>query len=69
MKDIDFVEKLGNPPNVPQAIRIEIFWPLSKSAYSKRQKTVKYLQKFRTIWKKSSRKVAKFQEKRSWKPP
>ena len=46
---IEFVPKLKNPPNVPQARGIERFWALCNSRYSKRYKDPISIKGFKKI--------------------
>lgn len=55
---LEFIEKSKNPPNVPQARGIEMFWSLCKAEYSKRSSQPKTLRGFKQIWKKISKEVA-----------
>lgn len=55
---VDFVQKKDNPPNVPQARGIELFWALCKQRYSTRKVEPKNLHGFKLIWQKISKQVA-----------
>lgn len=57
-ENVDFVPKVKNAPNVPQARGIERFWALCKAEYSKRPNPPKNLRGFTTVWRNISRKVA-----------
>ena len=50
-KNINFVEKSKNPPNVPQARPIEKFCAIMKRKYAGRQNCAKNLNSFKRIWK------------------
>ncbi|OXA48712.1 hypothetical protein Fcan01_16653 [Folsomia candida] len=58
-KNIDFVPKYINPPNVPQLRPIEKFWARSKSVYSRLQDVPDTFRKFKGRWKKITSEVAK----------
>ena len=58
-ESIEFVEKVRNAPNVPQARPIERFWALCKREYAKRQFPAKNLRAFAQIWSKISSEVSK----------
>ena len=58
-KNINFVEKSQNTPNIPQARGIETFWALCKEKYSKLKKQPSTITGFCRIWKKISEEVAK----------
>ncbi|OXA56905.1 Transposable element Tcb2 transposase [Folsomia candida] len=58
-KNIDFVPKDINPPNVPQLRPIEKFWARSKSVYSRLQDVPDTFRKFKGRWKKITSEVAK----------
>ena len=58
-KNIDFIEKHNNAPNVPQARPIEKFWAMCKREYSVRKHPAKNLNSFGRIWTNISKKVAK----------
>jgi len=58
-ESIQYVEKVRNAPNVPQARPIERFWALCKREYSKRLHPAKNLRSFSQIWSKISSEVAK----------
>jgi hypothetical protein len=45
-KNVDFVSKSENAPNVPQARGIEKFWALCKSTYGRRQMVPKSVRDF-----------------------
>ena len=51
-KNINFVEKNKNDPNVPQVHPIERFWAIMKRRYAVRQNCAKNLNSFKRIWKK-----------------
>jgi hypothetical protein len=57
-KNIEFVPKEKNPPNVPQARGIERFWAICKQEYSRLQNKPRSLAGFIRIWKRISKKVA-----------
>ena len=63
MKNIDFVPKIANPPNVPQLRPIEKFWAICKSKYSKLKDKPNTLRKFKGRWKKISQEVGENAEK------
>lgn len=58
VQNIDFIDKMENAPNVPQARPIERFWALCKKAYKARNAQAISLSSFKRIWKKLSTKVA-----------
>jgi hypothetical protein len=47
-----------NPPNVRQARPIEKLWALCKSEYGKRSEPPKNLVRFKSVWRKLSKKIA-----------
>lgn len=57
-KNINFVHKADNAPNVPQARGIETFWAQCKSRYSKRKTKPKNIRGFSQIWTKIAKDVA-----------
>jgi hypothetical protein len=57
-KGINIVTKESNPPNVPQARGIEMFWAACKRQYSSRPKEPKNLRGFKLIWNKISKDMA-----------
>lgn len=58
-KNVDFVPKDMNPPNLPQCRPIETFWAQCKSEYKKIRKPSKNLLAFKRIWTRISNKVSK----------
>ena len=58
-KNMSLVQKIENPPNIPDLRPIEKFWALCKNLYSKLSKSPNTLRKFRFQWKKISNEVAK----------
>lgn len=58
-KNLNFVSKEENAPNVPQCRPIERFWALCKANYSKLQKQPRNVAAFRRVWKRISKEVAK----------
>ena len=56
--DINIIERSENPPNVPQARPIELFWSICKQKYKKRKSPVKNLRSFKMIWTGIAKKVA-----------
>ena len=58
-KNVDFVQKTENPPNVPQARGIEKFWAECKRLYHLRQETPKNLQGFKLVWSRISKEASK----------
>lgn len=57
-KNVNFVPKNENPPNVPQARGIEEYWGVCKKKYSNRQDKPKNLQGFKLIWNKILKEAA-----------
>ena len=58
-KNVNFIQRADNPPNVPQARGIEKFWALCKSEYSRRPNPPKSKLGFARIWKSVAQKVAR----------
>ena len=58
-KNVEFVSKEENPPNVPQARGIELFWAECKRRYSCRSEKPKNLQGFKLVWGHISKQTAK----------
>lgn len=56
---IECIKKEKNPPNVPQARGIELFWAHCKREYAKQNKQPETLAGFRRVWNKISAEVAK----------
>ena len=57
-KNIDFVTKVQNAPNVPEARGIERYWALCKSEYSQRVNRPKSLLGFKRVRTQISKKIA-----------
>lgn len=57
-KNIAFVSKTENPPNVPQARPIEKYWANCKQKYKSNNKQPKSLKSFQLLWNKISKNVA-----------
>ena len=57
-KNVEFVSKGENPPNVPQARGIESFWAECKWRYSCRSEKPKNLQRFKLVWGHISKQTA-----------
>lgn len=57
-KNIEYVPKEDNPPNVPQCRPIEKFWALCKLEYKRRKKNLSNLAAFKKEWLKISKLVA-----------
>ncbi|KAF2898211.1 hypothetical protein ILUMI_07965 [Ignelater luminosus] len=55
---LEFIGKHEDPPNVPQARRIEKFWALCKQGYSEQKNTPKNIGGSKLIWNKISKNVA-----------
>jgi len=58
-KNVEFVSKGENPPNVPQGRGIESFWAECKRRYSCRSGKPKNLQGFELVWGHISKQTAK----------
>lgn len=58
-KNIEFVIKSSNGPNLPHVRPIEKFWALCKTAYKSRIRACTTLKGFKRVWKNLSDKIAK----------
>lgn len=58
-KNIDFVSKKENPPNVPEARGIEKFWAECKRRYHHRSEEPKNLRGFKQVWSRLSLETGK----------
>ena len=54
---IEYVSKVQNPPNVPQARPIEEYWNIIKQKYEERKEPVKNFGSFKRVYRKLSREV------------
>ena len=57
-KNVHFVEKSQNAPNVPEARGIETFWAQCKKKYSEVKKVPKTIRGFTRIWTRISKEVS-----------
>jgi hypothetical protein len=58
-ESIEFIEKVKNPPNFPQARGIEKFWALCKQKYRALKKQSMTLVGFRRVWERVSEEVGR----------
>ena len=58
-KNVTFVQKQHNPPNVPQARGIEMFWAICKQRYHAHPGGAKSLHGFKLIWNRISKDAAR----------